>query len=603
MAKKKNNKGKVDPATKAFEEGVSIVYKHPLFSALASRAWFLRKKNNRCPEDGWAVVSSSGQIHVHPTRRAQPEEWAYVIAHCLLHLGFGHFKEDKKHWYEWNKATDAFIARFLSDLKFGRAPQGMSSQTDFSARDEEKLYQQFVSSNVPDHMKFFGTAGAQADLLKSSTGPSYLSYRQVEWEELFGRGLSAAVSSALEVASGDIAFLGDSQKKTTAAERAKKWFMGHYPLLGSLASTFEIIEDPQVCVRMGISVAAVDPEMKEIYMNPAANLSFEETKFVMAHELLHVGLRHLPRRHGRDPFLWNAACDYVINGWLHEMKIGSMPDFGLLYDPEVKGLSSESIYDMILEDARKNKRLATFKGIGEGDILERGQTDWWLYGSGVGLDEFYRRALAQGLLYHQEQGRGFLPAGLVEEIRSLTQPPIPWDVELAQWFDEHFPPVQKVRSYARPSRRQGSTPNIPRPRYVEVEVEERSRTFGVVLDTSGSMSRKMLGKALGAIASYSVARDVPAVRLVYVDAAPYDEGYISPEDILEHAQIKGRGGTVLQPAINLLEKAEDFPDNAPILVITDGWCDKLRVRRDHAYLLPKGNSLPFSPKGPVFLVS
>ena len=48
---------------------------------------------------------------------------------------------------------------------------------------------------------------------------------------------------------------------------------------------------------------------------------------------------------------------------------------------------------------------------------------------------------------------------------------------------------------------------------------ESGRTFGVILDTSGSMDTKLLGKALGAIASYSVARDVPFVRVVFCETA------------------------------------------------------------------------------------
>ncbi len=99
--------------------------------------------------------------------------------------------------------------------------------------------------------------------------------------------------------------------------------------------------------------------------------------------------------------------------------------------------------------------------------------------------------------WHQDQGRGLLPAGLVEEIEALAQPPIPWDVELAQWFDHHFPPRERPRSYARPSRRQMATPEIPRPRYVAVD-DGSIRTFAVLLDTSGSMDRKLLAKALGA---------------------------------------------------------------------------------------------------------
>ncbi|MFE1070463.1 hypothetical protein ACFW5W_04415 [Streptomyces sp. NPDC058783] len=35
----------------------------------------------------------------------------------------------------------------------------------------------------------------------------------------------------------------------------------------------------------------------------------------------------------------------------------------------------------------------------------------------------------------------------------------------------------------------------------------------------------------------------------------------------------------------------------------DGWCDALRVRREHAYLIPQGARLPFTARGPVFRVS
>jgi hypothetical protein len=44
------------------------------------------------------------------------------------------------------------------------------------------------------------------------------------------------------------------------------------------------------------------------------------------------------------------------------------------------------------------------RGYGMSDIFECGRPDWWSVGDGVQLDEFYRRALSQGLSYHQEQG-------------------------------------------------------------------------------------------------------------------------------------------------------------------------------------------------------
>jgi len=281
--------------------------------------------------------------------------------------------------------------------------------------------------------------------------------------------------------------------------------------------------------------------------------------------------------------------------------VGHMPAVGCLYDPTLKGESAESIYDTLVTDLRRGRRLETLRGRGMGDILE-GPARRPVGTEGMSLDEYCRWALAQGLEYHQGDGRGLLPAGLVEEIRALAQPPVPWDVKLARWFAERFPLLEPSRSYARLSRRQSSTPDIPRPSWVPPTIDTPSRTFGVVLDTSGSMDRSVLAKALGAIASYSMARQVPAARVIFCDAVAYDEGYLAPETIAGRVRVRGRGGTILQPGIDLLERAEDFPKEGPILVITDGYCDNVRIRRDHAFLLPKGHSLPFPPRGPVFRI-
>jgi predicted metal-dependent peptidase len=351
---------------------------------------------------------------------------------------------------------------------------------------------------------------------------------------------------------------------------------------------------------MDISVAAISVHTKEIYINSSVSLTEEEMKFLIAHELLHAGLAHAVRRQGRDPYLWNVACDYVINSWLIDMKVGDMPQIGGLYDPELKGLSAESIYDRIVTDLRIYRKLRTFRGMGSVDIIETKSPDFWEGHKGIELDEFYRRALSQGLSYHFEQGRGYLPEGLIEEIRSLSQPPIPWDVELAKWFDRFFQPIEKVRTYARPSRRQASTPDIARPKWIPNSGEEDGRTFAVLVDTSGSMDRELLGKALGTIASYSIARDVPLVRVIFCDAIAYDAGYLPPESLLEKVKVKGRGGTVLQPGVNLIDLAEDFPKNGPILIITDGECDRLSIKREHAFVMPQGAKLPFIPRGQVF---
>lgn len=160
------------------------------------------------------------------------------------------------------------------------------------------------------------------------------------------------------------------------------------------------------------------------------------------------------------------------------------------------------------------------------------------------------------------------------------------------------------RSYAHLSRRQSATPDIPRPRAIRDANWRDGRTFGVIIDTSGSMDCHTLGKALVAIASYAEAKDVPAVRVICCDASPYDMGYLTPLEIAGRLKLQGRGGTVLQPAIDQLHTTTDFPQNGPILIITDGYCEpQLRIRRNHAFLLPQGNRLPFSTPEKVFYFS
>ncbi len=85
--------------------------------------------------------------------------------------------------------------------------------------------------------------------------------------------------------------------------------------------------------------------------------------------------------------------------------------------------------------------------------------------------------------------------------------------------------------------------------------------------------------------------------------AAFDHGPVLPEEIADRFALRSRGDTILQPGINLLENAADFPEKGPLLLITDGQCDAFTVHRKHAILLPAGHSLPVTPQGPVFRFS
>lgn len=610
MAKRAEQK--ISPNEQKLIDGIEIIKNHDLFGSLRIGINYLSKPERSKEISAW--VCERGIVEVNPDVSHSPEEWAYIIAHCMLHLCFDHFKKNKMPGYNkthdngkqewvvncnhsvWNYACDVYITKFLSDIKFGMCINELDKNMPFGST-ELKLYETFVQKNMSIHENLYGTtAPGICDMIWNDSKRYWRG--NYSYSEMFANAITHSVRKAINK-------VGDKEAEPYSKQKeAAEWFINHYPLLGGLAAGFKVIEignSVDSALKNDISVAAVNITERKIYVNSSACLNIEEWRFVLAHEYLHAGLQHHERCQGRDPYLWNVACDFVINGWLKEMQIGSMPSIGCLYDETLENYSAEEVYDVILSRLKKNNGYQTFRGAGMGDIIDQGYDQSRI--PPTSLDDFCKSALRSGLEFH-DISRGYIPSGLVEEIRALSVPPIPWDVKLAKWFDTYFAPVEKQRTYARPSRRQSSTPDIPRPGWITSEISADSRTYGVIIDTSGSMSSKMIGYALGAVASYSIQKDVERVRVVFCDAAPYDIGYVSPDDIAGRVEVKGRGGTVLQPAVDLLENAEDFPKNGPVLIITDGGIEPdLVVKHEHAFLVPKGTLLPFRAKGKVFYFS
>lgn len=586
---KRNNKPKKESRMEKVREAVNRAREIVAGCAFGTMLYYVDiicDQSYPMAKDDWAYVSGNGIIRLNPARDADSGEWAYIIAHCLLHLGLGHFQPNRENDPLWNAACDMVVTRFLRESKIGREPGGFDEPLPLSARDEEATLEALKDKpNLSPSGMFSTMSNGRHDMVELAKKPERFAFPDV-----FAEALQESIQDSIKFAADQPSAPGGKHSRW---EKTREWFISSYPLLGALAADFRLVEDRDTVRRLGVPVAAVSPQLKEIYVNSYAELSSEERQFVMAHELLHVALRHDARIEGRDPVLWNVACDYVINGWLVDMKLGSLPD-GVLYDQQFQGMAAEAVYDLIFEYPRQYWKL-------DPKDLIYGDDSWWNSLEGAELDEFYRSAIRRGLDFHQNTGRGLLPADFVEEIYAVSHPPICWDVKLARWFDEHFEPAEPRRTYARLSRRQSSTPDIPRPAWYKEEKPEARNIYGVVLDTSGSMERSLLAAALGAIASYSEARDVNHVRVVFCDAAAYDQGVMSPRDLGEAVQVRGRGGTVLQPGIDLLDNDADFPKEAPVLIITDGGCDRLNLRgREHAYLVPKGNRLPFPPRGPVF---
>lgn len=611
-------KANIDAITK----GKEVADRHPLIRSLPDFSLIFNGDAAHLYQDAFIKVTCEANpypswshnrirelaLSVWPNirRRAEPDTWAYIFARLRIHIALNHL--DPLHTdIDWHFACWLKAEQLISLAGVGRRPEHLPALPQgFPRGDEASLAQYFMQNKVPGDVKALSLGREGYSFWNTDTSIEISDELREQRQAGLAKGIRAAASAAIDVAAGVRRALGQERNADTVLKRAKSWVISEFPLLASLASSFTLIEDEAVCLSMGVFVAAISDQAQEIYFNPRVQMSQEEARFVMTHEFLHVGLRHTSRRQGRDAWYWNVACDYVINDWLLEMNVGQPPEqLGYLHDIRLRGQSAEEIYDKIVSDLRwmrKLKKARTMNGSSTDMLDGQHKPGWWLSG-GLDLDSFYRRALTEGLELHLGAGRGLLPAGLVEEIRSLNQPPIPWDVELGQWLDQFFPPLEKRRTFSRAHRRQSATPDIVRPAWVSTDEQRAGRVFAAIVDTSGSMSRSDLGKAIGAIASYAMSRDVGFVRLIHCDARAYDAGYIEPESLLDRVQIKGRGGTVLMPGVRLLDDATDFPKNGPALIITDGMCDKLTIRRDHAYLLAQGGRLAFPAKGPVFRFS
>lgn len=537
----------------------------------------------------WTHIDGSCQLLINGDIHGSVEDWEDHLSAALLHIGFGHHLiPADADLLLWNMAADIHIASLHAATGYSngveRVPQDCPK---IKANQWQKL------QNHPAVARYEG-----GELFRGGRAVKWYGQRDwtvKDWQALLATGLREHAADAID----NVATEGwRDHGPRTKNQLILSWFMANFPLLSSLAAGFRLLEDVNICRRMDIAVAAVDVNKKTIYLNPRAGLDEEEWRFVVAHEILHVALMHQQRQLGRDHFLWNLSTDFTINQWLLDMRIGQMPAVGCCHDPELKGMAAEEIYTLLTNDIRRAKRLLTLRG-DKGDMIgDYQQKDV------SNVDDWVRGALMRGLELHHAYQRGDLPADFMEEIEHIAQEPPDWDAQMAEWFGVHFPPLTPQRSYARASRRQSSTPNIARPGRHLKESDVAARVFAVVIDTSGSMGAGDLGRALGAIASYAWAHEVHAVRIIECDAAPYDRGWVQPDGLVGAVEMHGRGGTVIQPALDFIDHADDIPSDAPLMIITDGMVEAaLKTRREHCYLLAPGCSMWYPANGPVFTMS
>ena len=97
MAKQKKADDKLTPNERNLYAGMELIKQHRLFGKL--RIDLVVATKGRFPsvnlQKGTAAVTcESGDVLLNPGENRTPQQWAYIIAHGMLHLCFGHFDSE-----------------------------------------------------------------------------------------------------------------------------------------------------------------------------------------------------------------------------------------------------------------------------------------------------------------------------------------------------------------------------------------------------------------------------------------------------------------------------------------------------------------------------
>lgn len=341
--------------------------------------------------------------------------------------------------------------------------------------------------------------------------------------------------------------------------KARTGLILDHPFFGSLALRLTPEEDSS------IPTAATDG--KKILYNPEFidGLSLDETKGLIAHEVMHCANQHHTRRDERDMRTWNMACDYAINPLI--LGCGMVLPKGGLVDSQYDNMSAEQIYSRIpSDDPEGDKGDQDGKGNDPGgcggimdapgnepgkqpskDELEQAAQDW-------------KVALVQAAT--QAKAMGELPGAIQRIVADLVEPVHDWRELLRRFVDTN---ARNDYQWFPPNRRHvGNGMILPSLRSQEL------KNVTMALDTSGSIS----GADLAAFESEvrAIVEDYRAdTTVIYCDSAVQHVEHFDADSPVKLSP-KGGGGTDYRPVFEHIEQTGEYP--VCLIIQTDGWCDR-----------------------------
>jgi predicted metal-dependent peptidase len=333
-----------------------------------------------------------------------------------------------------------------------------------------------------------------------------------------------------------------------------------HPFFGNLATRMGIKEADD-----WLPTAATDG--RNIYFNRAffTPLTTKQVEFVIAHEILHAVFDHMGRREGRDPKIFNIACDYAVNGQIVRDRIGdyNLPDIKIFHDTKYYGKSAEEIYDDIYEKYDDEQLAALGQMLdehldpnGEG---KDGQPQYSKEELKKIRDEM-REAVMQAA---QAAGAGNVPASIARMIKELTEPKMNWREILRQQIQST---IKNDYTFMRPNRKGWHMSAIlPGTNYDE------TIDICVAIDMSGSIgdeqAKDFLTEIKGIMEEYKDFK----IKLWCFDTQVYNEadfdGY-SMDNFIDYEPMGG-GGTDFDCNYEYMKEHNITPKK--FIMFTDGY--------------------------------
>lgn len=308
-------------------------------------------------------------------------------------------------------------------------------------------------------------------------------------------------------------------------------------------------------------------------------LKAAELQWVVAHELMHLLMRHFARRGNRDPKLWNVAGDMAINHVLVKAGLTSYPKGALFPPPEWQTWHAERIYDELAKQQQEGGSSQCVQDALEGegdpapgggcgvqdpvDSVEGDDKNGSQNGSKseATCDREWTEIAAQASAMERSQGSG--AGNALADICQIPAARCNWRAILRRGMSQALAAHGRdAQTWTRRSRR------APKGFVLPGWCTNAARC-AVVIDTSGSMSDDDLAQCV--TETVEIARE-SGVRLYLVthDWGVRWAGWLRPQcrpGAIKGA-IKGRGGTCAREAYRKVSQATQRFD--VMIHLTDG---------------------------------